>query len=97
MENCIIEGNELETPEKIKFESIQIEQNELIYDLSIEVKDNIMIFSINDKSKLPYTNYSKKMNFSELINLNKVFDRLHSFRDFYNYLKSLKNIMIKYQ
>ena len=91
MENCIIEGNELETPEKIKFESIQIEQNELIYDLSIEVKDNIMIFSINDKSKLPYTNYSKKMNFSELINLNKVFDRLHSFRDFYNYLKSLSD------
>ena len=94
MEDCEIERTE----ENIKFDTIQIEQNNIKFDLNIEVKDNIIIFSINDKSKFPSINYIRKMNFTELVNLHQAFNLFNSFSDFYKFLKASsdkKSISIK--
>ena len=49
MEYCEVDEKG-ESVENIKFETIQIEQDKTKYDLNIEVKDNMIIFSINDKN-----------------------------------------------
>ena len=94
MEDCEIERTE----ENIKFDTIQIEQNNIKFDLNIEVKDNMIIFSINYKSKFPSINYIRKMNFTELVNLHQAFNLFNSFSGFYEFLKASsdkKSISIK--
>ena len=88
MDYCEVETNKGETKENIKFDSIQIKQNNNQYELNIEIKDNIIIFIIYEKNKFPTKNYIRKMNFKELINLHKVFNFINSFSDFYKFLKA---------
>ena len=90
MEYCEVDEKG-ESVENIKFETIQIEQDKTKYDLNIEVKDNMIIFSINDKSIFPSVNYIRSMNFSDLIDLNKAFNFLNSFHEFYKFLKTLSD------
>ena len=80
-----------ETVEIVKFDIIQIKQNEFKYDLNIETKENIIYFIIKDKSQLPSINYKRSMSFKEIKELNVQFHALNSFQDFYDYLKSLSN------
>ena len=88
MDYCEVETNKGETKENIKFDSIQIKQNNNQYELNIEIKDNMIIFIIYEKNKFPTKNYIRKMNFKELINLHKVFNFINSFSDFYKFLKA---------
>ena len=90
MEYCEVDEKG-ESVENIKFETIQIEQDKTKYDLNIEVIDNMIIFSINDKSIFPSVNYIRSMNFSDLIDLNKAFNFLNSFHEFYKFLKTLSD------
>ena len=90
MEYCEVDEKG-ESVENIKFETIQIEQDKTKYDLNIEVKDNMIIFSIKDKSVFPSVNYIRSMNFSDLIDLNKAFNFLNSFHEFYKFLKTLSD------
>ena len=94
-----------ETIEVVKFDTIQIKQNEFKYDLNIETKENIIYFIIKDKNQLPSINYKRSMSFNEIKELNIQFQAINSFKDFYDYLKSLSNnnklnikkVMIKFQ
>ena len=88
MDYCEVETNKGETKENIKFDSIQIKQNNNQYELNIEIKDNMIIFIIYEKNKFPTKNYIRKMDFKELINLHKVFNFINSFSDFYKFLKA---------
>ena len=78
-----------ETVEIINFDPIHIEQNGIKYDLNIEVKEDKLTFSINDKEQFPSVNYIRTMSFKEIKELNIIFNALNSFNDFYDYLKSL--------
>ena len=80
-----------EAVEIVKFDIIQIKQNEFKYDLNIETKENIIYFNIKDDNQLPYINYKRSMSFNEIKELNAQFHALNSFKDFYDYLKSLSN------
>ena len=40
-----------DTVEIIKYDTIQIKQDEFKYDINIETKENIIYFSIKDKNK----------------------------------------------
>ena len=80
-----------ETVEIVKFNVIQIKQNEFKYDLNIETKENIIYFNIKDDNQLPYINYKRSMSFNEIKELNVQFHAINSFKDFYDYLKSLSN------
>ena len=80
-----------ETVEIVKFDVIQIKQNEFKYDLNIEPKENIIYFNIKDKNQLPSINYNRSMSFKEIKELNVQFQVLNSFQDFYDYLKTLSN------
>ena len=80
-----------ETVEFVKFDVIQIKQNEFKYDLNIETKENTIHFTIKDKNQLPSINYKRSMSFNEIKELNVQFYALNSFKDFYDYLKSLSN------
>ena len=82
-----------ETIEIINFEPIKIEQNEINYLLNMEAKEDKITFSINDKKQLPSVNYIRTMTLKEIKELNNVFSILSSFNDFYDYLKSLSNIL----
>ena len=88
MDYCEIETNKGETKENIKFDAIEIKQNNNQYELNIEIKDNMITFIIYEKNKFPTKNYIRKMNFKELINLHKVFNFINSFSDFYKFLKA---------
>ena len=77
--------------ETVNYEPIKIEQNEIIYDLNIETKEDNIIFCIIDKEEFPSIKYTKAMNFKEIKDLLKVVCTLNSFNDFYDYLKSLSN------
>ena len=79
-----------ETIEVVKFDTIQIKQNEFKYDLNIKTKENIIYFAIKDKNQLQPINYKRSMSFKEIKELN-VHHGLNSFQDFYDYLKTLSN------
>ena len=91
MEEFQINKNKRETIDKKNFEPIILEQNEIKYELNIETKEEMIIFSMIDKNHFPFINYNKTMNFSEIKDLNKKFQEFNSFDDFYAYLKLLSN------
>ena len=70
---------------------IQIEQNGIKYDLSIESKEDMITFSISDKAQLPYACYIRTFSLKEIKELNKAFYLLNSIKNFYDYLKSLSD------
>ena len=77
---------------------IKIEINNNNYFLNIDINNDIINFSINDKEQLLSINYIKTMSFKEIKDLNKGFSLLNSINDFYDYLKVLsenKKINIK--
>ena len=80
-----------ETEDIINYEPIIIEQNEIKYILNIEDNGDKMTFSINDKEQFPSINYIRAMSLNDIKKLNKAFNVLKSFNDFYNYLKKLAN------
>ena len=80
-----------ETIEIVNFNPIQIEQNEIIYELNIKSEENAIIFSIRDKSIFPSVNYIRKMNLKKIKDLNVTFSLFNSFNNFYDYLKSLSD------
>ena len=88
MEECPI-TDKGETSETIEFNTIQIEQDESKYELNIQKKDDMIKFSIIDKSIFPSVNYIRKMNFKEIRELNKIFNLLNTLNEFYDYLKAL--------
>ena len=97
MEECPI-TDKGETSETIEFNPIQIEQDESKYELNIQNKNNMIKFSIIDKSIFPSVNYIRKMQFKEIRELNKIFNLLNSFNEFYDYLKALsenKKLIVK--
>ena len=75
----------------VKLNPLLIVQNEIKFELNIEINKNKITFCINDKSKLPSINYIRTMNLDEIKELNGVFYILNSFKDFYDYLKSLSD------
>ena len=80
-----------ETETIINYEPIKIEQNQIIYILNIEEIEDKIIFSIDDKEQLPSINYKRTMTFQEIKKLDSIFFDLNSFKEFYDYLKSLSN------
>ena len=92
MEECEIEM-EGETPKIIEFESIQIKENENIYNLDFKInyEENNLTLSINDKTQFPPVYYIKTMSLKKIKDLNKELKNFNSFDDFYNYLKALTN------
>ena len=93
MEEVPIIEEKGETIEIINFEPIKIEQNEINYLLNMEAKEDKITFSIDDKEQLPSINYIRTLTLKEIKELNNVFNILTSFNDFYDYLKSLSNIL----
>ena len=75
----------------INYPPIQIEQNGIKYDLSIETKEDMITFSICDKSQLPYASYIRILSLKEIKELNKAFYLINSSKNLYNYLKSLSD------
>ena len=71
MEECPI-TDKGKTSETIEFNTIQIEQDKSKYELNIQNKDDMIKFSIIDKSIFPSVNYIRKMNFKEIRELNKI-------------------------
>ena len=91
MEEVPILEEKGETIEIINFDPIKIEQNEIIYILNMEAKEDKITFSINDKEQLPSVNYIRTMTLKEIKELNIMLLSLTSFKDFYDYLKTLSN------
>lgn len=91
MEEYQLTSDHDETNEKINYAPIQIEQNQIIYNLNIESKGNKITFSINDKNQIPSVYYIRTLTLEEIKNLNQVFYILNSFNDFYDYLKKLSD------
>ena len=91
MEEYQIFSDKGETEEIVNYDPIQIEQNEIKYDLNIQNKENMITFSLIDKNQFPSVNYNRTMSFKEIKELNVIiiFQALNSFNDFYDYLKSL--------
>ena len=88
MEECEIIYEKGETEEKISYEPIIIEQNNIKYILNIEAEENKITFSINNKDHFPSINYNRTMSFKKLKN---IYIKLKSFNDFYEHLKQLTN------
>ena len=80
-----------ETEEIIKYDPIQIGQDEIKYYLNIENQGNMITFSLIDKYEFPCVNYIRNMSLNEIKGLNIIFQVLNSFNDFYDYLKLLSN------
>ena len=91
MEEYQLTSDHDETNEKINYAPIQIEQNQIIYNLNIESKGNKITFSINDKNQIPSVYYVRTLTLEEIKNLNQVFYILNSFNVFYDYLKKLSD------
>ena len=91
MEEVSILPEKGETFDAPNFEPIKIQQNEINYILNIEINEDKITFSINDKEQFPSINYVRKISLKEIKELNKVFYVINSFNDFYDYLKSLSN------
>ena len=89
MEGYQLTSDHDETNEKINYAPIQIEQNQIIYNLNIESKGNKITFSINDKNQIPSVYYVRTLTLEEIKNLNQVFYILNSIKDFSDYLKKL--------
>ena len=70
MEEVPILEEKGETIEIINFDPIKIEQNEIIYILNMEAKEDKITFSINDKEQLPSVNYIRTMTLKEIKELN---------------------------
>ena len=83
--------DEGETIEVINYNPLLIKQNEVIYELNVKSEENIITFSINDKSKFSSVYYNKKMSLEEIKNINQVFNSIKSINDFYDYLKLLSD------
>jgi len=71
------------------FLEVQVEQNNMKYNLKIKSKKNIVELILDDKNEFPLIYYSKKLNFQKIKSLNKVFDLFNSLKDFFDYLKIL--------
>ena len=91
MEEVPLTSDKGETAKIRNFEPIKIEQNEINYILSIEANEDKISFSINDKEQFPSINYTRTMTLKSIKDLNIIFNVLNSFKDFYDYLKSLSN------
>ena len=61
MEEIPIITDKGETIEITNYNPIRIEQNEIIYELILKSEENIITFSINDKSQFPSINYTRKI------------------------------------
>ena len=83
--------DEGETIKVINYNPLLIKQNEIIYELNVKSEENIITFSINDKSKFSSVYYNKKMSLEEIRNINQVFNSIKSINDFYDYLKLLSD------
>ena len=96
-DNFVIEDKK-ESMNVDNFLEIQVEQNNLKYNLKIKSKKDILAFILNDKNEFPSICYSQKLNLQKIKGLNKVFELFDSFKDFFDYLKMLsqkKKIGIK--
>ena len=98
MEKCSINYENGETEDIIKYDPISIEQNNIKYDLNIEIYEDNITLLINDKQQFPSVDYNRTMNLKEIKNLNKIFSEFKSLFNFYEYLKKLsadKKLIIK--
>ena len=80
------------------FLEVQVEQNNLKYNLKIKSKKDTVEIILHDKKEFPTIYYSQKLNFQKIKCLNKVFGLFNSLKDFFDYLKKLsqnKKIGIK--
>ena len=85
------------TPKEIIKESFMIQQEENIYNLSIEIIDQEIIIDISDENDL-IKEYDIKLTFEELKSLNKIFLAFNSCQDFIDFMKATienKKILIK--
>ena len=80
-----------ETEEIINYDPIKIAHNEIQYDLNIQISENMITFSIIDKTQIPSIKFQRNMGFKELKDLNLIFQVLNSLNDFYDYLKLLSD------
>ena len=71
------------------FLEVQVEQNNMKYNLKIKSKKDIVELILDDKNEFPSIYYSQKLNFQKIKSLNKVFDLFNSLKDFFDYLKIL--------
>jgi len=77
---------------------VQVEQNNMKYNLKIKSKKDTVEFILHDKNEFPSIYYSQHLNFKKIKSLNKVFDLFNSLKDFFDYLKILlqkKKICVK--
>ena len=96
-DNLLIEDKK-ESINDDNFLEVQVEQNNMKYNLKIKSKKDIVAFILHDKNEFPSIYYSQKLNFQKIKGLNKVFDLFNSLKDFFDYLKMLsqkKKIGIK--
>ena len=92
MEEYEISNDQKEKIEIINFNPIKIELNAIKYELSIEAKENMITFTIDDKDTLTNTiKYTRTMSFKEIIDLNNVFYELNSPNEFNGYIRSLSD------
>ena len=75
----------------INYPPIQIEENGIKYDLSIETKEDMITFSICDNAQIPCASYIRTLNLKEIKELSKAFYLINSIKNFYDYLKSLSD------
>ena len=71
--------------------SVQLEQNELKYILNIKTKENEIIFIAKDKNEFPFNEFTRKIDFNEIKELNEAFNLLKSVNDFFDFLKKLSD------
>jgi len=81
--------NEGETLNKLNLNLIKIEFNKNKYNLKLEFENDTVTFELLDTDKMPYANYIKTLNFNEIKTLNKLFENLKTYNDYYEYLKKL--------
>ena len=81
--------NEGETFNKLNLNLIKIEFNKNKYNLKLEFENDTVTFELLDTDKMPYANYIKTLNINEIKTLNKLFENLKTYNDFYEYLKKL--------
>ena len=81
--------NEVETLNKLNLNLIKKEFNKNKYNLKLEFENDTVTFELLDTDKMPYDNYIKTLNFNEIKTLNKLFENLKTYNDFYEYLKKL--------
>ena len=98
MEECQINTEKGETDENFNFEPIIFEETDIEFILNINYIEDIIIFSINDNGQFHFINYTTKMSFRQIMELDEAFNKFHSindFQDFINYLSKNNKINIK--